>query len=316
MYTQIILIFIGFIILISSTYFFIESITSIAKNIHFPKEIINLIHTLFLPLVPSFALLWKASTYNLSDLILGSIIGSSIINISIILIINIFKPIKLKETTINQDIPLLILITSINIILFKDNLFNNNYTNIITKTDGLILILLFTIFISNTIKRFNVNKQTYKENNQTNFGLALSIIYLVISIFGLNVGSSFIIEAISKISILTTITVKMLSLTLISLIICMPNIINIIISYKQNKTPIYDGIIQHSIINTSLILGSTALLFNEIETKNYNYIDIIIYILPITTIYFLLKKKNNITKKESILILTLTLLYYLYIHTK
>ena len=81
-------------------------------------------------------------------MVLGNVIGSNILNILLILgIAAVIKPIKVKDETVKKELPLTLLISTLLVVVFLDIKLANQLSNQITRSDGIVLLLFFSIFI-------------------------------------------------------------------------------------------------------------------------------------------------------------------------
>ena len=147
MITNMILLVIGFIILIKGADVFVDGASAVAGNFKISKMLIGLTIVAFGTSAPEFAVSVKSLLSGNGDIVLGNVIGSNILNILLILGIScIIFPIKVKDDTIKKEIPFTILFSCLLSVLCFDNMFYKA-DNVITRTDGIVILLFFTIFI-------------------------------------------------------------------------------------------------------------------------------------------------------------------------
>ena len=90
-----------------------------------------------------FAVSIKSLLSNSGDIVLGNVIGSNILNILLILgASSLVHPL-----TVKKELPITLLITSLFVVLLSDNLFDKGLNNMFTRSDGVIVILFFLVFI-------------------------------------------------------------------------------------------------------------------------------------------------------------------------
>ena len=69
-------------------------------------------------------------------------------NILLILGISSFvNPIRIKNETIKKELPILVVVTLGFVILVLDSLFSSTQSNVLSRNDGIILLLLFSLFL-------------------------------------------------------------------------------------------------------------------------------------------------------------------------
>ncbi len=143
-----VLLIIGFIILIKGADYFVEGASSIASHLKISKILIGLTIMAFGTSLPEFAVSMKSLTAGSGDIVLGNVIGSNILNVLLILgICAIIHPLDVRDNTVKKELPITMLITTLFAVLLADNVFDKSLPNVFTRSDGMILLLFFSIFI-------------------------------------------------------------------------------------------------------------------------------------------------------------------------
>lgn len=71
-----------------------------------------------------------------------------ILNILLILgVTATIKPITIKDNTVKKELPLTLLISTLLVVLFLDISLGNGSTNQITRSDGIVILLFFSVFL-------------------------------------------------------------------------------------------------------------------------------------------------------------------------
>ena len=147
MIINILLLVLGFILLIKGADFFVDGASSTAQNFKVSKMLIGLTIIAFGTSAPEFAVSVKSIISTNSDLVLGNVIGSNILNILLIIgICSLIKPIKVKSNTVRKELPIVMLFSTLLFFLIKDDLFVSN-VNMVSRNDGFVILLFFAIFI-------------------------------------------------------------------------------------------------------------------------------------------------------------------------
>ena len=145
---NIILLIIGFVLLIKGADLFVDGASSTAQNFKVSKMLIGLTIVAFGTSAPEFAVSMQALRSGSTDMVLGNVIGSNIMNILLILgAAAIINPIKIKSNTVKKELPLILLISTLLVTLFLDIKLGNGLINQITRSDAIVILLFFTIFI-------------------------------------------------------------------------------------------------------------------------------------------------------------------------
>ena len=163
---------------------FVDSATSIAQSYKVPKMVIALTIASFCTCAPELAISFNSILSGNADMTLANVIGSSIINVLLIIGISaIVKPIKLKERTVRKELPFLLIITTAFYFLINDSFFNSTAINSLSRTDGIILVIWFIAFCLYVLSVARKHKEDVNVNPK--FTKKQSIIMTIIAIVGI-----------------------------------------------------------------------------------------------------------------------------------
>jgi len=141
--------FAGLVLLIKGAYWLVEGSTSIARKYGISELIIGLTVVGFGTSMPEFIVnLFAAINGGADDIVTGNIIGSNIFNLFFILgLSGLITPLVINTGTVKKEIPISLVAIIIMVLLANDGFLWNANNNIISRIDGLILLLLFVGFL-------------------------------------------------------------------------------------------------------------------------------------------------------------------------
>lgn len=309
MILDIILLVVGFIFLIKGADIFVDGASSTAQNFKVPKMLIGLTIVAFGTSAPEFAVSMSALAYGNTDMVLGNVIGSNILNILLILgIAAVIKPIKVKDETVKKELPLTLLISTLLVVVFLDVKLANQLSNQITRSDGIVLLLFFSIFIYYLItlvlqKRDKVEKPKFK--------IGQSIFLVIVGLMAIIAGSNMVVNSASSIAKLLGLSERVISLSIIAFGTSLPELVTTIVSSKKGEQDLLVGnIIGSNIFNICIVLGVPVSIYGSITPINFNVIDLIMLILSALIIYIFSCTKKTVSKTEGIIMLFLFIIYY------
>ncbi len=138
----------GFIPLILGATWLVNGASSIAKKKHISNLVIGLTIVAFGTSSPELIVNILSATSDNSGFSFGNVVGSNIINILVILGLSaIIYPMAVKSPTIWIEIPLCLLSALILLVIANDSLLDSSAGSIISRTDGLMLIGFFLVFM-------------------------------------------------------------------------------------------------------------------------------------------------------------------------
>lgn len=139
---------IGLVILIKGADILVSGSASIAKRFGISSLVIGLTVVAFGTSLPELTVSLFASIKRSSDIILGNVVGSNIANTLLILgITSALSILPVKHSTAWKEIPFSLLAILTVGLLGADIYFGQGVHNLISRADGVILLLFFIIFL-------------------------------------------------------------------------------------------------------------------------------------------------------------------------
>ncbi len=310
MILNILLLILGFIFLIKGADIFVDGSSSTAQNFKVPKMLIGLTIVAFGTSAPEFAVSMSALAHHNTDMVLGNVIGSNILNILLILgIATLIKPIKLKDNTVKKELPLTILISTLLVVLMLDVHLAGDPVNRITRLDALVMLLFFTVFIYYLVTLAKSKKD--KEDEKAPYGLGKSILFIILGLACIIVGSDLVVNNASNIAKTLGLSERVISLTIVAFGTSLPELITTIVSSKKGEQDLLVGnIIGSNIFNICVVLGLPVLIYGTIPTSGFSTIDLIMLIVSTIMLLVFSKTNKTITKSNGIVMLVAFAIYY------
>ncbi len=313
MFLYIVLLIVGFLLLIKGADIFVDGASSLAENFKVPKMVIALTIVAFGTSAPELAVSVQAILKGSSEMVIGNVVGSNILNILLILgVSSLFSPMGVKDNTVHKEIPLTILFSSLLMAVCFDNMFDKSITNEISRTDGLVIILFFLIFL---YYLWSIMKNGKKEEiSKPKYNKLISLCLLGLGLAGIVFGSNFVVDNASAIAKILGVSDKMISLTIVALGTSLPELVTSIQAARKGENDIAIGnIIGSNIFNIGFVIGLPAFFINSVKVGGFNYIDMFAMISSAVLLYFLTRKQNKIDRKDGIVMLILFIVYYSYV---
>lgn len=312
MLVAILLLVLGFVILILGADYFVDGASSTALNFKVSKMLIALTIVAFGTSAPEFAVSVQSLFKNSGDILLGNVIGSNILNILLILgISSTILPLKIKSATIKKEMPLLLLISTILFVVTLDSFFDKNTINMITRSDGVIITIFFTVFIYYLI---SVMRNKKDEDEVAKYSLKKSIIITIIGLAGIVVGSNLVVNNSITIAHKLGISERLISLTVVAFGTSLPELVTSVVACIKKEDDIAIGnIVGSNIFNICLVLGLPIAIFGGITPSGFSIIDIAMLLLSAVILYVFSYSKQVISRKEGIIMLLVFVVYYAYV---
>lgn len=318
MLLQLIILIAGFLLLIKGADIFVDGASSTARNLNVSRLVIGLTIIAFGTSAPEFAVSMKAIMSESSDMVIGNVIGSNIINILLILgLSSLFCTLRVKSNTIRKELPITILMSLLLVVLFVDKLFDSTQVNMISHSDGFVILLFFMVFIyylfSIVRKKKEMDDPNTLEDNPK-YPLMKSILFTVFGLIGVIAGSHFVVDSASSIAAFLGVSERIIALTVIALGTSLPELVTSLVAAKKGEQDLLIGnIIGSNIFNIGIVLGLPVAMFGGISGVGFSYIDLIIFLVSALMLFVAASNDKKISKKEGIIMIFTFIVYYTYV---
>lgn len=315
MISNIIYVIIGFYLLVKGADYFVDAISSTATNLKIPKIIISLSIVAFGTSAPELFISFQGLLGGNNDIVLANVVGSTIVNSMLIIgTAAIIRPIKIKNETIKNQLPLHFLIILVFSILLLDSIFDKTI-NTISRSDALVLFVIFLCFIYyifSYYKKSHHLKDLIQEKPKWN--LSKSIIISILGLISISIGSNLAVDNCVIIARYLHISEKLITMIILVVGTSMPELIMAITSAKKGEFDIIIGnIIGTNIFNIGFVLGLPIILLGGVSTNNFNLVDMSIMIISGLILYTFAKDDRKLTRTEGIIMVCIFLSYYTYL---
>lgn len=315
MISNIIYVIIGFYLLVKGADYFVDAISSTATNLKIPKIIISLSIVAFGTSVPELFISFQGLLGGNNDIVLANVVGSTIVNSMLIIgTAAIIRPIKIKNETIKNQLPLHFLIILVFSILLLDSIFDKTI-NTISRSDALVLFVIFLCFIYyifSYYKKSHHLKDLIQEKPKWN--LSKSIIISILGLIAISIGSNLAVDNCVIIARYLHISEKLITMIILVVGTSMPELIMAITSAKKGEFDIIIGnIIGTNIFNIGFVLGLPIILLGGVSTNSFNLVDMSIMIISGLILYTFAKDDRKLTRTEGIIMVCIFLSYYTYL---
>ena len=313
MILNILLLILGFVILIKGADVFVDGASSVAGNFKVSKMLIGLTIVAFGTSAPEFAVSVKSLISGSGDIVLGNVVGSNIMNILLILgCAALFHSLNVTSNTVKKEIPMTILMTLLFSTLLMDQLFDKGVSNVFTRSDGIVILLFFAVFIYYLI---SMARNKIEDDKDTKYmPLWKAFLFTIIGIACIVLGSNLVVDNASELAKIIGISEKMIALTIIALGTSLPELVTSVTATRKGEYDIAIGnIVGSNIFNIGVVLGIPVTIFGGIQKVTFNYIDICAMIIAAVLLFLFSFKDKKLSRKEGIMFLIIFVIYYGYV---
>lgn len=270
MILQILLLLLGFILLIKSADWLVDGAAALAKKYNVSDLAIGLTVVAFGTSAPELVVNTIAAFQAHHDIVFGNVIGSNNFNLFIILgIAGLITPLVVQSSTVWKEIPLSLIAALVLLILANDFWATNS--NILSRIDGVILLIMFAIFLFYVYKQMKNHNGEQQDLGHITLSTKKIWIFIIIGLAGLVAGGQLVVKNAVHLATALGISEKIIGLTIVALGTSLPELAtSVVAATKKNNDIAVGNIIGSNIFNIFLILGVSSLIRPIEFNKNFN----------------------------------------------
>lgn len=285
-----------------------KSSVDLSLKFSVPKIIIGMTVVSFATSAPELIVSLNATLNGFSSFAIGNVIGSNIANIGLVLgIIVIIYPITLQRRFYTTDYTILMLST----FLFYLILITGNK---ISRIEGIILLISIVLIL---IYLFSYQKKSISEfsdiGNMSDISISKSFLFVFFSGLLLWLGSETLIKSAISVAEKFNISERVISISMVAIGTSIPELAaSVVASLKKQNDLSIGNLIGSNIFNLLVVIGITSTLIpiEQIDSKIiYNDMLWVVFFSALILPLAYLKKRNILTRRKGIILLTLYLVF-------
>ncbi|MGD6803081.1 calcium/sodium antiporter [Rossellomorea vietnamensis] len=306
----------GFILLIKGADLFVDGSSNIARAFHVSPLLIGLTIVALGTSSPEATISIIAALNENTGVALGNVVGSNIINTALVVGVAAFiYPLEVKSETIRKEIPFTLLAGVVLLILVSDITLQEVNENLLSKGDGLVILLFFGIFLYYIfeVARNSREKGKVDSSEESHTSWVKNAMITLAGLVGIIFGGDLVVRNATEIALNLGMSQTLAGLTIVAIGTSLPELITSITAAKKKESEIALGnIIGSNIFNILFVLGTTAAI-HPLAVNSKITTDIIIMIF-LTVILLLFSRSNyKIGKAEGIFLIIAYVLYMIFI---
>ena len=203
-----------------------------------------------------------------TDIAFGNIAGSNLANLGLVLgTAALISPIAIKGQIIRRELPLLLLATTTLMIMTLDSQLRG-FDPVLDRSDGLVLLLLFGIFVYIMIMDFFWQEEDPLLSTIASLSPQLETrtsqawMFILVGIFSLGLGGELTITQGVILAEILNVSTTIIGMVIIAIGTCLPEFVTSIIAAMRKEADLCVGnIIGSNIFNILLVLPISALVY-------------------------------------------------------
>ena len=310
MFLTVVLLLVGIALVLLGADKLTDGATGLARRFNVTEMVIGLTVVAFGTSLPEFVTSFMSALKGSSEISIGNIVGSNTFNVLMIVGCSaLVSPIVISKSTIHKDIPFAILATLSLIV-------GGQFENLISRTDGLMLLGLFAVFMFYTFSIAR-NKDGAGEQPQALQIAPMSygriFLYVILGLAGLVFGGNLFVDAATEIALSMGVSETVVGLTLVAAGTSLPELATSIVAARKGSSAIAIGnVVGSNIFNIFFVMGFCATV-SPMPVGSISYFDLGLMLLSVLILWCFSYTKRTIERWEGGVMVAVYLVYLAYL---
>jgi cation:H+ antiporter len=295
-----------------------DGAASLARGLHVPEIVIGLTILAAGTSAPELFVSLVSALKGTPDLAVGNVIGSNIFNAMLIVGCSAaVAPMAISHSTVRKDIPFALVASVLLFLLCFDDMDSPHlWGNEISRSDGMILLVVFAAFMIYTFNKARKDGMMPDEDDDDEEKKPLdkkmvwkNVLWMVVGLVCLIYGSNLFVDAASYVAYRFGVRQSVVGLTIVAGGTSLPELATSVMAARKGQSALAIGnAIGSNVFNILLILGTTAVIC-PMRIMGINIIDLSMMIISMGLLWLFAYTKYMVSRREGFLLIGGFLVY-------
>lgn len=287
---DIILFIVGIILVLKGADWLTDGSVAVASRLGVSQIVIGLTIVAMGTSMPEFCVSLISALKGTPDLAVGNVVGSNIFNALLIVgVAALVAPMTILKSTVKRDIPFAILASAALLVMCLDNH--------IGRMDALILLILFAIFMTMTLRGARKDAEEPQGETKT-LPTGKAVVFILLGLAGLIIGSDLFVDSASNIARSLGVSDAVIGLTIVAGGTSLPELATSVVSARKGNSGIAIGnVLGSNVFNILFILGITGLI-QPMAITGITMVDLSVMVLSMCLLWLFSFTRYRIERWE------------------
>lgn len=287
---DIILFIVGIILVLKGADWLTDGSVAVASRLGVSQIVIGLTIVAMGTSMPEFCVSLISALKGTPDLAVGNVVGSNIFNALLIVgVAALVAPMTILKSTVKRDIPFAILASAALLVMCLDNH--------IGRMDALILLILFAIFMTMTLRGARKDAEEPQGETKT-LPTGKAVVFILLGLAGLIIGSNLFVDSASSIARSLGVSDAVIGLTIVAGGTSLPELATSVVSARKGNSGIAIGnVLGSNVFNILFILGITGLI-QPMAITGITMVDLSVMVLSMCLLWLFSFTRYRIQRWE------------------
>jgi len=304
----------GLALLIGGAELLVRGAVGLARRFRVPRLVIGLTVVAFGTSTPELMVNLDAAFRDVQDIGFGNIIGSNIANIGLLLgVTALVSPIAVHANVVVREIPMMVLVSTAGLVIVADQLLAGRAVDLVDRGDGLILLLLFALFLHYLIVDLVRSRQAEEAGAVTPPRAWVTGGAIAAGVAGLVFGAQLTVTGAVGLAQAAGVSEVVIALTLVAVGTSLPELAICLVAARQRQADLAVGnIVGSNIFNLAFILGlSTAI--DPMPVPARGLVDVCVMVGLAIVLLPMAVTRRTISRAEGAVLLSLYVTYVIWL---
>lgn len=260
----------------------VRGASGLASGYGVPPLVVGLTVVAFGTSAPELVVNIMAALRQESDIAFGNVVGSNLANLGLVLGLSaLLTPMQIQGQIIRRELPLLLLASVVLLIMCMDSLLRGEASTI-DRSDGLILLMLFGIFVYITIHDFLKEEEDPLLVSVNSASPALPVSstkdwgFTIAGAVGLAIGGQLTIDNGTALAIAYNVSPAVVGMLVVAIGTSLPELVTSIIAAMRGEADLCVGnVVGSNMFNIMMVLPVGAII-TPVSIPNLGTMDVLI----------------------------------------
>ncbi len=312
---NILLLILGLGLILAGANFLTDGAADLARRFRISEFIVGLTIIAIGTSTPELVVSVISALHGSGDMAVGNVVGSNVFNGLLILgVTALIAPVPLTSNNIEKDIPFGVLASVVLLVMCSDVLFGSDFSDNVGRDEGVVLLLLFIVFICYSI--FSAERTAEAEDSaKAQKPLWLTLVMIAGGLAGLVFGGNMFQTSATELARALGVSESVIAITLMAGGTSLPELAASVVSAVKGKPEMAMGnVLGSNITNIFLVAGASAAI-TPLSLGGITVVDLSVVLLAsillwLTAFTF---RRRKIDRVEGVILLLLYAAYIWYV---
>ncbi len=253
----------GLVLILVGANILTDGSSAIARRMGISDLVVGLTVVAFGTSAPELVISLMAAIGGNAPMAVGNVVGSNIFNILVIIgITAMVRPIVIQRSVMTMEIPMVMLSSLVILVLGNSAWLDGAQDNVITRTDGIFLLIFFLLFMRYTLATARNGAEDGDDDAAASgkvMSVWRSVLYVLAGLAALIFGGDKFVDGASGVAHVLGMSDAVIGLTIVSAGTSLPELATSVVAALKGRPGIAVGnVIGSNIFNVVMVLGIAA----------------------------------------------------------